>query len=41
VVLQDRFRFSQRRACRLAGQYRNTQRRPLPVVDIEEQKLWR
>jgi len=41
TVLQDRFRVSQRRACRLAGQNRNTQRRPEPVVDIEEQKLRR
>jgi len=39
VVLQDRFRVSQRRACGLAGQNRNTQRRPVPVADIEEQKL--
>jgi hypothetical protein len=39
VVLQDRFRASQRRACRLAGQNRTTQRRPLPVADIEEHKL--
>ena len=38
VVLQDRFRVSQRRACRLAGQNRNT-RRPVPVADIEEHKL--
>jgi putative transposase len=38
-VLQDRFRVSQRRACRLAGQNRNTQRRPLAVTAIEEQKL--
>jgi len=38
VVLQDRFRVSQRRACRLAGQDRNTQRRPVPVAAIEEQK---
>ena len=41
VVLQDRFRVSQRRACRLTGQHRNTQRRPLPLADIEEQKLRR
>jgi transposase InsO family protein len=41
VVLQDRFRVSQRRACRLAGQNRNTQRRPVPLADIEEQKLRR
>ena len=39
VVLQDRFRASQRRACRLAGQNRSTQRRPVPVADIEEHKL--
>jgi putative transposase len=38
VVLQDRFRASQRRACRLAGQNRTTQRRPVPVADIEEHK---
>ena len=41
VVLQDRFRVSQRRACLLAGQHRNTQRRPVPLADIEEQKLKR
>ena len=41
VVLEDRFRVSQRRACRLTGQHRNTQRRPVPLVDIEEQKLKR
>ena len=40
-VLQDRFRVSQRRACRLAGQNRNTQRRPVAVAAIEEQKLRR
>ena len=39
MVLQDRFRASQRRACRLAGQNRSTQRRPVPVADIEEHKL--
>ena len=39
VLLQDRFRASQRRACRLAGQNRTTQRRPVPVAEIEEQKL--
>ena len=32
---------SQRRACRLAGQNRNTQRRSVPVTAIEEQKLRR
>ena len=41
MVLQDRFRVSQRRACRLACQHRNTQRRPVPLADIEEQKLRR
>jgi len=30
---------SQRRACRLAGQNRNTQRQPVPVTAIEEKKL--
>ena len=39
MVLLDRFRVSQRRACRLAGQNRNTQRCPVPPADIEEQKL--
>jgi len=39
MVLKDRFRVSQRRACRLAGQNRNTQRRPTPIADIEEGKL--
>jgi putative transposase len=41
VVLQGRFQVSQRRACRLAGQNRTSQRRPVPVVGIEEQKLRR
>lgn len=41
VVLQDRFRVSQRRACRLAGQNGTTQRRPVPVVNIAEQLLRR
>jgi putative transposase len=39
MVLQDRFRVSQRRACRLACQHRNIQRRPVPLAAIEEQKL--
>jgi hypothetical protein len=39
VVLQDRFRASQRRACRVVGQNRTTQRRPVAVADIEEHKL--
>ena len=37
--MQDRFRACQRRACRLVGQNRTTQRRPVPVADIEEHKL--
>ena len=41
MVLQDRFRVSQRRACRLTGQHRNTQRCPVPLADIKEQKLKR
>ena len=41
MVLQERFRASQRRACRLVGQNRTTQRRPVPVAAIEEQKLRR
>ena len=41
AVLQERFRASQRRACRLVGQNRTTQRRPVPVATIEEQKLRR
>ena len=40
VVLQDRFRVSQRRACRFTGQHRNTQRRPVPL-GIAEQKFKR
>ena len=39
MVLQDRFRVSQRRACRLAGQNRNTQRHHVTLPAIEEQKL--
>ncbi len=41
MVLQDRFRASQLRACRLVGQNRTTQRGPVPVATIEEQKLRR
>jgi putative transposase len=41
MVLQDRFRVSQRRACQLAGQNRNTQRRPVRLAADEEQKLRR
>ncbi|MEU6587253.1 IS3 family transposase [Nocardia sp. NPDC046763] len=35
VVLQQRFRVSQRRACRVAGQSRSVQRRPPAVAEIE------
>ena len=41
IVLQDRFRVSQRRACRLAGQNRSTQRHPAPLATIEQEKLRR
>jgi hypothetical protein len=41
VALQVRFRVSQCRACGLAGQKSNTQRRPVPLADIKEQKLRR
>jgi putative transposase len=34
-------RVSQRRACRLTSQHLNTQRRPVQLADIEEQKLKR
>jgi hypothetical protein len=39
MVLQDRLRVSQRRACQLACQQRIIQRRPVPLAAIEEQKL--
>lgn len=39
MVLQDRFRVSQRHACGLACQNSNTQRRTVPLADVEEQKL--
>ncbi|HET9733486.1 MAG TPA: IS3 family transposase [Acidimicrobiales bacterium] len=38
-VLLDRFGVSERRACRLVGQHRSTQRRPPRPVPEEEQKL--
>ncbi len=41
TLLEHLQRVSQRRACRLAGQNRNTQRRPVPVSAIEEHKLRR
>jgi hypothetical protein len=39
VLLEDRFRVSQRRAYRLTGQHRKTQGRPVQLADIKEQKL--
>jgi hypothetical protein len=39
MVLCERFRVSERRACHLAGQNRTTQRNPERVVDIAEYKL--
>jgi putative transposase len=39
VLLQDQFRAFQSRPCRLVGQNRSTQRRPVPVTDIEAHKL--
>jgi len=39
VHLQARFGVSQRRACRVAGQHRTTQRRPPPVCPGEEARL--
>jgi len=39
VVLQERFRASERQVCRVAGQHRSTQRHCDKVVDLEEAKL--
>ena len=39
VMLQARFGVSERRACRVTGQHRSTQRLPEPVPDDEEQRL--
>ncbi len=37
VVLQERFGVSQRRACRVVGQHRSTQRlAPVPAGDVEQ-----
>ena len=38
-MIQDRHGFSERRACRLLGQPRSTQRRPAPVVADEEKRI--
>ncbi len=40
-VLQDRYRAYVRLVCRVAGQYRSTQRHPAKVASIEEGKLRR
>ena len=39
VVLQGRFGVSQRRACRVVGQHRSTQRRPLRAMPAADVKL--
>ncbi|MCX5958059.1 MAG: IS3 family transposase [Cyanobacteria bacterium] len=39
AVLQERYRASERLACRVVGQHRSTQRHAGKVVDIEEGKL--
>ncbi len=39
MVLQERFRASERLACRVVGQHRSTQRHSGKVVSIEEAKL--
>lgn len=41
VVLQERFGVSQRRACRVVGQHRSTQRRPARPMPTEDEKLRR
>jgi hypothetical protein len=39
VVLQERYRASERLVCRVVGQHRSTQRHNGKVVSIEEAKL--
>ena len=39
MVLQERYRPSERLACRVVGQHRSTQRHPGKFLDIEEGKL--
>jgi hypothetical protein len=39
VVLQERYRASERQVCRVVGQHRSTQRHRGKVVDLEEAKL--
>ena len=38
-VLRERFGVSQRRACRVVGQHRSTERLPPPVIDDHERRL--
>jgi len=38
-MLRERFGVSQRRACRVAGQHRSTQRLPPPRPDEQETRL--
>jgi len=38
-MIQERHGFSERRACKLVGQPRSTQRRPPPVVPDEEERI--
>jgi putative transposase len=38
-MIQQRHGFSERRACRLLGQPRSTQRRPPPPVGDEEERM--
>ncbi len=39
TVLQERYRASERKVCRVVGQNRSTQRHPAKVISIEEGKL--
>ncbi len=41
VVLQGRFGVSERRACRVVGQWRSTQRRPARPIPVADEKLRR
>jgi putative transposase len=39
VILQEHYRASERKVCRVVGQHRSTQRQSGKVVDLEEAKL--
>ena len=41
MVLEQRYRASERLVCRVCGQHRSTQRHPTKVVSFEEEKLRR